>query len=189
MASDQIKMKKYLINASISDMTVQPEYVIQGYLNDDGVRVQLFLTDDANPHEEPTELQVDTAYIGARTDRNALLLGHVQKDTQLPAEIGLSLLRQCGDRVVRRTRFTMDFADHEWKLDFYSGRLWGLKVATLELYENEDMSAIRKPDFIRRDISHDRIYENRHLSRIDSLSDLFTSYSRTSAISRAHFFR
>ncbi len=79
------------------------------------------------------------------------------------------LLKKIG-HVVRKTRylFRLD-AEHKIELDIFEGRLKGLVMAEVEFKNVADANAFTPPAWFGKEVSDDKRYTNKSLSKLDSL--------------------
>lgn len=67
----------------------------------------------------------------------------------------------CGNRMIEKTRFHIDYKGHEWVVDQFRGSNTGLVVAEIEL-ETMDQP-FQKPDWIGQEVTRDPRYFNSNL--------------------------
>jgi adenylate cyclase len=82
---------------------------------------------------------------------------------ELPLEEAEELLELCGNRVVEKMRSRVPVGLHVWEVDEFAGRNAGLTVAEIEL--SSESEAVHMPDWVGREVTGDRRFDNASLSR------------------------
>jgi CYTH domain-containing protein len=69
----------------------------------------------------------------------------------------------CGDRMISKVRYTLDYNGLRWEIDEFHGRNQGLILAEIELEcENQPFE---KPEWLGEEVSMDHRYSNSSLAR------------------------
>lgn len=69
----------------------------------------------------------------------------------------------CGDYVIEKKRYTLEYEGHIWEVDLFHGENAGLILAEVELqYPDEEFEL---PPWIDREVSHESRYYNAALAR------------------------
>jgi CYTH domain-containing protein len=82
----------------------------------------------------------------------------------IPLLDAMDLLRICGDRVLDKTRYDVEYAGRDWEVDIFHGANDGLVVAELELAGEDDV--FRLPDWVTAEVTSDPRYSNSYLVQI-----------------------
>jgi adenylate cyclase len=92
---------------------------------------------------------------------------------EIPFSDGEEMIESlCGESIISKERFFINYESHLWELDVFSGDNKGLVVAEIEL-ANENTKFII-PDWVEKDVSEDMRYYNNNL-----ISNPFNSWSDT----------
>ena len=82
----------------------------------------------------------------------------------IPMDDALEMLEEtCGDRVVTKTRYPVDYAGKTWEVDVFHDANEGLTVAEIEL--NSIDESFDLPPWAGEEVSHDPRYLNVNLAR------------------------
>jgi len=90
-------------------------------------------------------------------------LSRAEFEYAVPSEDAAALLALCGTRLVEKSRHRLRYADHVWEIDEFLGANAGLIMAEVELARADE--AVALPDWIGREVSGDKRFENASLSR------------------------
>lgn len=74
----------------------------------------------------------------------------------------------CGDRIIEKIRYEVEYGNHVWELDRFQGRHEGLFLAEVEL--NHPDEEIEIPPWVGREVSGDPAYFNAALALGESES-------------------
>lgn len=144
--------RKYLVNSEVYRELAQKKLLIkQGYIcvsNDNNVRVRI--TDDK-------------AYItikGKSTDDG---LSRVEWEKEIKIDEAKELFELCGNRIVEKYRYLVDYAGKVIEIDEFIGENEGLILAEVEL---EDVSEeFKKPNWLDIEVTNIAKYYNSYLSQ------------------------
>lgn len=143
----EIERKFLLKNANWRKLVNEKTLIRQGYLNSDAER---------------------TVRVRVR-DRTAFLTikGKTQNTTrqefeyEIPIDDADSLLKLCEPPLIEKTRFIVKYQGKTWEIDEFEGENRGLTVAEIELSSEDESFDL--PDWIGKEVSHDRRYFNSSL--------------------------
>lgn len=76
------------------------------------------------------------------------------------------LAKYCGKRVVAKRRYEVRFGGRAWEVDVFEGRHRGLVLAELEL--PSESTRFPKPDWLAREVTGVRRYDNSSLAKLKS---------------------
>ena len=77
---------------------------------------------------------------------------------EIPLNEAKQLLEMCGQDIIEKTRYVVNFADHTWEIDIFAGRNEGLEVAEIELSSEDEVFKI--PKWIGAEVTDDHRYFN-----------------------------
>ncbi|MCB0163097.1 MAG: CYTH domain-containing protein [Anaerolineae bacterium] len=80
---------------------------------------------------------------------------------EIPVEEAHQLLQFCEGPLIEKTRYKVEFEQHLWEVDEFSGENDGLIMAELEL-DSEDQP-FTKPAWVGQEVTHDPRYYNANL--------------------------
>jgi adenylate cyclase len=127
----------------------QSEQIVQGYLHaGESHSVRIRLRDSA------ARLTVKGATTGITRD---------EFDYEIPPDDARAMLDLCGDLVVEKRRYVLEYGDHEWIIDEFTGDNEGLLVAEIEL--DDESQGFDRPDWLGREVSGLPEYYNANLAR------------------------
>ncbi len=143
----EIERKFFVRNLDIVEGRVGSR-IIQGYLADEPMTVRVRII------EAEAFLTIKGKTTGIERD---------EYEFPGPMHHARALIeRHCGQRIVEKTRYRVPHEKLIWEVDVFGGKLSGLVVAELELDSSDQEFSL--PDWIDREISHDRRYSNSALS-------------------------
>jgi CYTH domain-containing protein len=79
----------------------------------------------------------------------------------IPVEDARALLALCGDRILEKTRYDVEYDGHTWEIDVFHGANEGLVTAEIELDDKDEQFNL--PPFIGDEVSSDPRYANSQL--------------------------
>ncbi len=83
------------------------------------------------------------------------------------------LIEKKDDHKVKKTRYIIPIdEDHNIELDVFHGRLKGLVMAEVEFLSAEDARDFVPPAWFKKDVSLDKRFSNKSLSKLESLEGL-----------------
>lgn len=126
--------------------------------------VQGYVAKEPGAMSTRVRIRADRAYLTLKGSREGL--SRDEFEYRIPVADALQLLRlHCGNRVVRKTRYLIDFRDQVFEVDVFDGRHSGLIVAELEL-PHENATPVLPP-WIGEEVTHDRCYGNFYLAQFE----------------------
>lgn len=84
-------------------------------------------------------------------------------EKEIPLNEAQALLLLCEKGTIKKTRYDIKAGEHIIEVDVFEGENEGLVLAEIEL-ENEN-AAIKKPDWLGDEVTHDIRYYNAYLSK------------------------
>ena len=89
-------------------------------------------------------------------------------ETPIPKEIYKHLMLKKIGHKVKKDRYLFKLDDeHKIELDVFKGRLEGLVIAEVEFKSVEDANGFKAPDWFGEEVSEDKSFSNRSLSKLD----------------------
>ena len=87
-----------------------------------------------------------------------------EREIELTAEQFAVLWPATEGRRLTKTRYDVPLGDRVVEIDVYSGKHEGLVVAEVEFDDEQSAREFRVPDWLGKDVSHDRRYSNQLLA-------------------------
>ena len=140
----EIERKFLITDSSWKSTSDQGIFIKQGYLVsevDKVVRIRV--------HGEKGILTIKGSTVG---------MTRTEYEYEIPLADAFELLALCGDNVIEKTRYGIDFAGNTWEIDVFQGRNKGLEVAEVELV-SEDQK-VDLPTWVGKEVTHDPRYYN-----------------------------
>ena len=146
--------RKFLVRGDAWRADAEPQGCVQGYLAygpPTSVRVRVigdhaYLTIKGSIEEEAA---------GGATDR-------LEYEYPLPVDEAQSMMNLCTG-FVKKTRYRIEYAGHDWEIDVFHDANDGLVVAEIELERPDE--PFDKPDWAGEEVSVDLRYLNVNLAR------------------------
>lgn len=129
---------------------LEGEQILQGYVAKE-------------PGAMTTRVRVrgDSAYITLKGPHEGI--SRDEFEYRIPLADGLQILSShCNGRMIRKTRFLVDFEGQRFEVDVFEGRHAGLVIAELEL--PHEAQRVTLPPWIGEEVTHDRRYGNFNLA-------------------------
>jgi adenylate cyclase len=82
---------------------------------------------------------------------------------EIPVADAESMMELCGDAIVEKTRYRIDYGGMTWELDVFEGANAGLVMAEIELETENQLFEL--PPWAGEEVSGDPRYYNAYLSR------------------------
>jgi len=141
--------RKFLVDAKkISALNLSGgEKIFQGYLSTDKnktVRVRI---------------KNNSAFLTVKTANIGIVRG--EYEYKIPLADAEDLLQICEPFTLKKTRYKINFAEHTWEVDFFSGKHDGLILAEVELSKPDEL--VQLPDWILEEVSDNPKYYNSNL--------------------------
>ncbi|MDE5774440.1 MAG: CYTH domain-containing protein [Muribaculaceae bacterium] len=140
----EIERKFLVLNDSYKSMASRSVRICQGYLNRDRERTVR------------VRIMGDKSYLTIK----GVTKGSVREEFEyeIPLCDGMALMRMCGDDILDKCRWYVEYEGKCWEVDEFGGKLSGLVVAEIEL--ESDGEEISFPVFIGREVTDDPRYYN-----------------------------
>ena len=137
--------RKFLVkDQTYRDSFIERHHLTQGYLSLDP------------EHTVRIRISDDTAWITVKSRNH----GAVRNEWEYPIPVSdaREMLSLCGDAVLSKWRYVVEYGEHRWEIDEYEGRLAPLLVAEVEMDSEDCSPAI--PPFIGKEVTGDARYYN-----------------------------
>lgn len=142
--------RKFLIkNDSWKDQVSSQMSISQGFLNDEPDRVIRIRTSD------------QTGFLTIKGRMKDI--SRPEYEYEIPYYEACELLKMCNPTIIRKTRYKVYNRDHLWEIDIFHAENEGLSIAEIELQSEDEI--FHKPDWIGREVSHEKKYLNLFLSK------------------------
>lgn len=164
--SVEIERKFLVAGDEWRSLSRRREKIVDGLVSaSDGRKVRVRL------YEDRATLTVKSAKQG---------LTRAEFEYEIPvADAAEMIANHCGDKVLIKTRHSLDDMGHAWQIDEYEGLLAGVVVAEVELASEQEFVAL--PEWVGREISDDPDY-----SKIDLLKARLRQMEEPPAPTLAH---
>ena len=94
---------------------------------------------------------------------------NIEYEMPLTKENYEHLLSKVDDYMIIKTRYIVPLEDgHTVELDVFKGNLEGLMFAEIEFKDDNDVSSFIMPEWLGKDITTDKFYDNTLLSKLSS---------------------
>lgn len=131
--------------------------IVQGYLSSEGATVRVRIAGDKG------FLTIKGKAKGLARD---------EYEYEIPAADAFEMLRkQCGDRIIKKTRYLVPVDDVTFEVDVFKGRHAGIVMAEVEL-QSEDQE-IPKPLWLGREVTGDSRFSNRTMACAKKVRKLY----------------
>lgn len=144
--------RKYRVEPSAIEGVIKGltgDKLAQGYINESGMTTRVRLVGE------------DKALLTLKTRADGI--SRREFEYEIPYEDGEFLMKECGTRVLYKTRYHVPVGNHVWDVDVYHGALTGLVTAEVEL--TDEAEAFEMPDWVGEDVSEDGAYTNESMAR------------------------
>jgi len=143
--------RKFLVKGEFKHLALSSNYIVQGYLFADkskSIRVRL---------------RGDKGYITIKSTIDNSSITRHEWEYEIPAPQVNEMLRICGEGIIEKTRYIVQYKNMLVEVDEFYGDNEGLVIAEIELaYEHQ---VFEKPDFLGEDVTGDPRYFNSELSK------------------------
>jgi adenylate cyclase len=143
--------RKFLVRSENYKMLARKHYrIVQGYLS-------------SNP-ERTVRVRVkgERGYLTVKGIANDSGLTRFEWEKEITVAEADELLRICEPGVIDKIRYEVDFGNHTYEVDEFSGDNRGLVIAEIEL--SEENEAFEKPNWLGEEVTGDKRYYNSMLS-------------------------
>ncbi|WP_332671610.1 CYTH domain-containing protein [Aromatoleum sp.] len=138
--------------------------------------VQGYVAKEPGAMTTRVRLRAGRGYLTLKSPRYGL--SRQEFEYEIPADDARCILEhQCGNRLIRKTRYLVPFAAHVFEIDVFEGRHAGLIVAEVEL--RGEGEAVALPPWVGTEVTYDKRYSNFALSHFEgpTLPDLRIAYA------------
>lgn len=126
--------------------------------------VQGYVAKESGAMSTRVRVRAERAYLTLKGPREGI--SRDEFEYPIPVADALQLLRQyCGNRIIQKTRYVVDFAGQAFEVDVFEGRHAGLVIAEIEL-QSEDTQLLL-PTWIGQEVTYDRRYGNYMLAQFE----------------------
>lgn len=147
----EIERKFLVINDGWRSAAVAAERLYDGLVAEfDGAKVRVRLG------EAKASIAVKTARYGPT---------RTEFEYEIPtADAKAMLMTVCGDRVIEKTRHTVEHGGFLWVVDVYAGRLAGIVLAEIELEDEDQRFSV--PPWVGKEVTGDPRFRKRMIDRM-----------------------
>jgi adenylate cyclase len=143
--------RKFLVSSlAFKEETFAQNDIAQGYLN-------------SNP-ERTVRIRIKgkKGFITIKGIGNESGASRMEWEKEIPLEQAKALLKLCEKGVIEKTRYEVKSGNHIIEIDEFHGDNEGLIMAEIELQDENE--AIKKPDWLGKEVTGDKRYYNSYLS-------------------------
>lgn len=173
--------RKYLVRETNFLDGRKGERIVQGYV-----------AKESGAMSTRVRIRAERAFLTLKGPREGI--SRDEFEYGIPVADALHLLRQyCGNRIIEKTRYMVDFAGQAFEVDVFEGRHTGLVIAEIEL-QREDTQLLLPP-WIGQEVTYDRRYGNYMLAQFEgplrpleaaSFTALATIHSTSASLGVTH---
>lgn len=143
--------RKFLVTGDYKKEVVSSRKIIQGYISSSPERTVRVRMEDSG------------GYLTIKGKSSSGGLTRFEWEREISREDAENLLKLCEGGLVEKTRHIVEYENHRFEVDEFSGDNEGLVVAELELDSEEEN--FKKPLWIGEEVSFDKRYFNLYLSQ------------------------
>lgn len=143
--------RKFLVAGDYKKEVVSSRKIIQGYISSSPERTVRVRMEDSG------------GYLTIKGKSSSGGLTRFEWEREISREDAENLLKLCEGGLVEKTRYIVEYENHRFEVDEFSGDNEGLVVAELELDSEEEN--FKKPLWIGEEVSFDKRYFNLYLSQ------------------------
>ena len=126
--------------------------------------VQGYVAKESGAMSTRVRIRGERAYLTLKGPREGI--SRDEFEYAIPVADARQLLEQyCGNRIIQKTRYVVDFAAQAFEVDVFEGRHAGLVIAEIEL--QSEHTPIVLPHWIGDEVTHDRRYGNYILAQFE----------------------
>lgn len=165
--------RRFLVDSLPKEILDSPALEqVEGYVNDEGVRVRVTLKTDIRDVSNLYPEQIASGSVGMniRTSNPGMLL---DEEHEVSPYLALSLLNNCVGNIIRKKQYIFDNDGLQWTVNIYGGHLNGLKIAEVH-HPVSQMHTLDLPAFARREITSQALLSEHVLSRMDNLETVWS---------------
>lgn len=143
--------RKFLVSGNYKNEVVSSRKIIQGYIS-------------SNPERTVrVRMEESRGFLTIKGKSTSDGLTRFEWEREISHEDAENLLKLCEGGLVEKIRHIVEYENHRFEVDEFSGANEGLVIAELEL-ESEGES-FKKPLWIGEEVSYDKRYFNLYLSQ------------------------
>ena len=143
--------RKFLVSSlAFKEETFAQNDIAQGYLN-------------SNPERTVrVRIKGEKGFITIKGISNESGASRMEWEKEIPLQEAKMLLQLCEKGVIKKTRYEVKSGNHIIEIDEFHGDNEGLIMAEIELQDENE--AIKKPDWLGKEVTGDKRYYNSYLS-------------------------
>lgn len=103
----------------------------------------------------------ERGFLTIKGKRSSNGLSRYEWEQEIALDDAIEMMSLCGDEVIDKHRYLIDYHGHTFEVDVFDGSNKGLVVAEIELTEEDEH--FDKPQWIGEEVSHDKRYHNSRL--------------------------
>lgn len=126
--------------------------------------VQGYVAKEPGAMSTRVRVRADRAFLTLKGPREGLSRDEFEYPIPV-ADAQHMLALYCGNRVIQKTRYVVDFASQAFEVDVFEGRHAGLVIAEIEL--QDERTPLVLPPWIGQEVTHDRRYGNYVLAQFE----------------------
>lgn len=143
--------RKFLVDLDFAAELVGGARLKQGYL------------DTVGQATVRARIRGNNAYLTIKGPSSADGLSRSEFEYEIPPGDAEQIIQTlCGDRVIDKTRYEIEYAGKIWEVDVFHGNNSGLIIAEIELKTVDE--EVKIPDWISREVTGDSRYYNSRLT-------------------------
>lgn len=140
--------RKYLVNDRWKP-TKEGHSILQGYLSgskENTIRVRI--------KNEQAFLTIKGSTKG---------ISRAEYEYQIPLQDAIEMMKLCGDQIIEKTRYEVEYKGNIIEVDVFEGKHKGLIIAEIELLSEDLIPEL--PDWIEEEVSSNPKYYNSNLAK------------------------
>jgi adenylate cyclase len=141
--------RKFLISGEFKHLAIKEIRIIQGYLSVDPARIiRLRIYDNKSVFSIKAPVK-NTGF------------SRKEWEFEIPSLMATEILEVCLPGIIEKTRYEVPVGDHKYEVDVFHGKNEGLKIAEIELSEEDEI--FEKPDWLGEEVTGKPEYYNSNL--------------------------
>ena len=150
----------------MSNLEIERKFLVTGPFKDkayDATRIQQGYIASGRGRTVRVRVRGDKGYLTIKGPSNLAGLARFEWEREISLTDARELMGICEPGIIDKTRYLVKSPDgrHVWEVDEFYGENEGLVMAEIEL--NSEDESYAKPDFIGREVTGDRRFDNSHL--------------------------
>src|SRR5574344_1443711 len=143
--------RKFLVNGNFKDKSFSNSHIKQGYIcSGNGRTVRVRIRDEKG-------------YLTIKGPSDSAGISRYEFEKEITFDEANQLMRLCEPGIIDKTRYWVRSGNHTFEVDEFYGDNEGLIMADVELGSEDE--AFEKPDFIGKEVTGDRRFNNSHLRK------------------------